>query len=207
MPRLMHSLELATSGRATCRGCGHKIAAATLRLGESVPNTFADDGGMTTHWYHPVCGALRRPEAFLAALSESQNGGAEAPPHGGAPPYDGAPPYEPPRGTQPAEVDESGVLRAEAEAGVAHHRLPRVNTASLAPTGRATCRNCKALIDKGSWRIALVYYEEGRFSPSGFIHAACAGAYLESTDILWRIRHWSPGLTPDELADLAAAIR
>lgn len=189
MPRLMHSLELATSGRATCRGCGHKIAAATLRLGESVPNTFADDGGMTTHWYHPVCGALRRPEAFLAALSESQHGGAEAPPHDGALP------------------DDSGVLRAEAEAGVAHHRLPRVSTASLAPTGRATCRSCKALIDKGSWRIALVYYEEGRFSPSGFIHAACAGSYLESTDILWRIRHWSPGLTPDELVDLAAAIQ
>ncbi len=181
----MHSLELATTGRATCRGCGQKIAAKTVRLGESVPNTFADDGGMTTHWYHPTCGALRRPEAFLAALAASRTG----PPHGEA-----------------LHVEHMEQLRVEAEAGLTHHRLPRVSTASRAPTGRATCRGCKALIEKDSWRIALVYYEEGRFSPSGYIHAACAGSYLETTDVLWRIHQWSPALSQEDMGRLAEAI-
>jgi hypothetical protein len=98
-------------------------------------------------------------------------------------------------------------LRVEAEAGMAHHRLPRVSAASLAPTGRATCRSCKALIEKDSWRIALVYYEEGRFSPSGYIHAGCAGTYLETTDVLWRIHQWSPELSQEQMNQLAAAIQ
>lgn len=174
----MHVLELAATGRATCRGCGEKIAGKTPRLGERVPNPFSDEGGETTYWYHPVCGAFRRPEAFLAALAEST-----------------------------IDVPDRDMLVHEAQLGVTHHRLPRVSTASVAPTGRATCRGCKEPIDKDTWRIALVYYEEGRFNPSGFIHAGCAGAYLESTAILPRIRHFSPALDEADVTALAAAIK
>lgn len=179
----MHVLELATTGRATCRGCGEKIAAKTPRLGERVPNPFADEGGETTHWYHPRCGAFRRPEAMIAAL-------ATAAPEAGV-----------------LDAEERALLTREAELGVAHHRLPRVSTASLAPTGRATCRGCKEPIAKDAWRIALVYYEEGRFVPSGFIHAGCASGYLESTALLPRVQHFSPALRDADLAALAEAIR
>jgi hypothetical protein len=175
------TIEPASSGRATCRGCGEKIAARTLRLGDQVPNTYADDGGLTTQWYHLWCGAFRRPEPILEALA------GETP------------------DLAAAGVDRNA-LAHEAQLGVTHHRLPRVSTASLAPTGRATCRACKALIDKDTWRIALVYYEDGRFAPSGFIHAGCARTYLETTDILPRIRHFSPALTDEDVTALAQAL-
>ena len=68
-----HVSERAPTGRAKCRGCGRPIAAGSLRLGERLPNPFADDGGEMTHWFHPACGAFRRPEAFLAAAAESRH--------------------------------------------------------------------------------------------------------------------------------------
>src|SRR5690606_22830392 len=142
---MAHTLEPAPTGRATCRGCGQKIASRTLRFGEQVPNPFSDDGGLTTQWYHPACGAYRRPEAFLEAIA-----------------------------TTTIEIDDRDRLAHEAQLGVAHRRVPRVHTASLAPTGRATCRACKTPIEKDSWRIALVFFEDGRFAPSGYIHAGCA---------------------------------
>lgn len=174
---MAHVFELASTGRAKCRGCGQQIAAKTVRLGERVPNPFSDDGGETTHWYHPACGAFRRPEAFLDAL-----------------------------GSATIEVPDRAALEQEAALGVAHHRAPRVSTASLAPTGRATCRGCKDAIAKDTWRIALVFYEDGRFVPSGFVHASCAASYLETTELLPRIRHFSPDLTDDDMAALSAAL-
>lgn len=174
---MAHVLELASTGRAKCRGCGQAIAAKTVRLGERVPNPFSDDGGETTHWYHPVCGAFRRPEAFLDAVK-----------------------------TATVDVPDRAALEHEAALGVAHHRVPRVSTASLAPTGRATCRGCKEPIAKDTWRIALVYYEDGRFVPSGYVHASCASSYLESTELLPRIRHFSPELTDADLEALRSAL-
>jgi hypothetical protein len=37
----------------------------------------------------------------------------------------------------------------------------------------------------------LVYYDEGQFSPSGFIHLACAGSYFETADIAEPLLHFS----------------
>jgi len=98
-------------------------------------------------------------------------------------------------------------LIPEAEAGVAHRRLPRVNGAERAPTGRARCRSCRELIEAGAWRIALTFFEEFRFTPSGFVHAACAPAYFETAEILDRVAHFSPSLEPADLEDLARALR
>jgi hypothetical protein len=81
-----------------------------------------------------------------------------------------------------------------------------VDGAGRAPTGRAQCRACRAPIEKGAWRIALVFYEEGRFAPSGFVHAGCTRAYLETTDVLSRVRRFSPELREDDLALLAAEV-
>ncbi len=174
---MAHTIAPAPTGRASCRGCGGKIPAQTLRFGERVPNPFSDDGGETTQWYHLACGAYRRPEAMLEALAGFTD-----------------------------TLADRDTLAHQASLGVAHRRLPRVSTASLAPTGRATCRACKATIDKDTWRLALVYYEDGRFAPSGFIHAACAASYLETTDILPRVRHFSPELSDEDMAALAAVL-
>lgn len=171
-----HVLEPAASGRAKCRGCGRRIAKGELRLGERLPNPFAE-GETMVHWFHPLCAAYKRPEPFLEALA----GAAEAP-------------------------TDAAHLAAEARRGLQHRRLPRVDGAGRAPTARARCRSCREMIDKGRWRIALVYYEEGRFEPSGFIHAGCATAYFETADVVGRVRHFSPDVGEDDLAELRAQI-
>jgi len=134
------------------------------------------DGEMTL-WFHPACAAYKRPEPFLRALDETHT-----------------------------ELPDAGSLRAAAEFGVEHRRLPRLNGASRAPTGRARCRQCRELIEKDTWRIGLVFFEEYRFQPSGFIHAGCAGDYLGTTDIMRRLRHFSPELEPAELDALKESL-
>jgi hypothetical protein len=132
------------------------------------------DGEMTL-WFHLDCAAFKRPEPLLETLEGR---------------------------SEPIPNQER--LAAEARDGIAHRRLPRVTGAERAPTGRAVCRACRAPIEKGAWRIALVFYEEGRFDPSGFVHAGCAQAYFETVDILPRVRRFSPGLREEDLAELQA---
>lgn len=178
----MHVIEHASSGRAKCRGCDTKIAKDELRFGENRPNAFGD--GEMTLWFHLPCAAYKRPEPFLELL-------------GGVNPED-------------ISTDELGVahaLKAAAEFGIAHRRVPRIDTVDRAPTGRARCRSCRELIEKDSWRIGLVFFEEYRFQPSGFIHAACAGEYFETTDLMDRILHFNPALAPEELEAIEAAIK
>lgn len=176
---LAHALEPAASGRAKCRACGGKIAAGELRFGERLPNPFADEGGEMTHWYHVPCAVFRRPEAFLEYIQS-----AEA----------------------PVTADRERLVAA-AEQGVAHRRVPRIAAAGRAPTGRATCRACKTLIEKDAWRIALVFYQDGRFSPGGFVHATCAATYFETPDIIDRVKHFTPDMTAEDVASLAALIK
>jgi hypothetical protein len=174
---MSHLIERATSGRAKCRGCGEKISSGELRFGEQLPNPFADgDNALMTHWFHIPCAAYRRPEAFLEGLAATD-----------------------------VVIEQREMLAHEAALGVAHHRLPRVNTAERAPTGRANCRACKTPIDKDAWRIALVYYEDGRFVPSGFIHASCAAEYLETPEFGPRLKHFSPALDDAALQEILGA--
>lgn len=133
--------------------------------------------GEMTLWFHLSCGACKRPEPFLEALAEAGR-----------------------------MVPDTEVLKTAAEAGIEHRRLPRVNGAELAPTGRARCRSCHELINKDTWRIALVFFEEYRFQPAGFIHAGCAREYFGTADILKRVRHFQPDLERTELDALKAAL-
>ncbi|HEX2649473.1 MAG TPA: PARP-type zinc finger-containing protein [Burkholderiales bacterium] len=130
--------------------------------------------GEMTLWFHPACAAYKRPEPFLEALP----------------------------GAPQAAFDRDALERA-ARAGVEHRRLPRVNGAERAPSGQASCRHCRQPIARGTWRIRLVYYEEGRFEPSGFIHLDCRRAYFETEDMLDRLLYFSPALSEAEREDLS----
>ena len=121
--------------------------------------------GEMTHWFHLDCAAFKRPEPLLETLETRE---------------------------EPLEDEER--LTSDARQGIAHRRLPRVNGAERSSTGRAKCRSCHELIPKGAWRIPLVFYEEGRFAPSGFIHAGCSRAYFETTELTPRLRRFSPDL-------------
>ena len=173
-----HVFEPAASGRAKCRGCSDRIVKNELRFGERLPNPYADgEDAEMTHWFHVPCAAFMRPEPFLEGLAEAS----------------------------PA-IDDRERLMREAELGIAHRRLPRVSKAGRAPSGRARCRSCREMIEKDAWRVSLVFYEDGRFAPSGFIHVACAPAYLETTDCLDRLRHFSPELSDGDVEEIRAGL-
>lgn len=174
-----HVVEQASTGRAKCRGCGAAIAKGTWRIGEAVPNMFADgENAEARHWYHPRCAAYKRPEAFLQALE-----GVDAP------------------------LDEREALAAAAAQGVAHPRLPRLDTAERAASGRAQCRHCRTPIVKGAWRFTLTFWEDGRFMPAGYLHPSCVAGYADTTDgVLARVRHFTPDLSDEDAAVIDAAI-
>lgn len=173
-----HVVERAPTGRAKCRGCGTAIAKGDLRLGEAVPNLYADaEGAESSHWYHLWCAAYRRPEALLQAIE-----------------------------TTTEALDERDALVAAAELGVARHRLPRVDQVGRAPSGRATCRECRTPIEKGGWRLSLLFWQDGRFAPAGYIHLGCARAYLGTVAIIDRLRYFTRELEPADASAIAAAL-
>lgn len=132
--------------------------------------------GETTLWFHPRCAAYLRPEPLLEFIN--------------------------------VHPGDEGLeeLRSIADAGVAHPRLVRLHGAARSPTGRANCRHCHKPIEKGTWRFALVFFEEFRFSAAGFIHAACAGEYLGTLAVMERLRYFSAELTIDELEEVRRAM-
>jgi hypothetical protein len=134
--------------------------------------------GETHHWYHLECAAMKRPEPFLEGLAAH---------------------------TEP--VADAERLAALARDGVEHPRAARISGAERDPSGRAQCRHCRQKIDKGAWRITLVFWEEGRFSPAGFVHVACTAGYFETTDVVARLERFSPGLTHADLGELHAELQ
>jgi len=99
------------------------------------------------------------------------------------------------------EAPERDALERAANASLAQARLRRIDGAERAK-GQATCRHCREPIAKGDWRIRLVFYEEGQFSPSGFIHIDCRGAYFECAPLAEHVLHFSPGLSEADREEL-----
>ncbi len=133
--------------------------------------------GDMTLWFHLPCGAYKRPQSFLDALQTAQG------------------------------VGDTSALEAAARNGLEHRRVPRVDGAQRSPSGRSHCRHCREPIQKDTWRIKLVYYEEGRFEPSGCVHLKCVPQYFETTAILDRVAHFAPDLTEEDLAEIRAQMR
>jgi poly [ADP-ribose] polymerase len=134
----------------------------------------------TQLWFHLSCAAYKRPEPLLGVLDSA-----------------------------PLPAEEQARLRAIAEFGAAHRRVPRIDGVERSPSARARCRACRQPIDKGLLRIRLVYYEEGVFSPSGNVHASCARDYFETdpAGLVERIAHFSESLSGDDRRELEEALR
>ena len=134
--------------------------------------------GEITHWLHPQCAAYKRPEALLAALAQA-----------------------------PGELPAREALEGSARGSAASNRLARIDGAERSPSSQARCRHCHELIEKGGWRLRLVFYEEGTFSPSGFIHVACRKAYFETdADIFEHAVHFSRDLSAEDREQLRRAL-
>ena len=135
------------------------------------------DGDMTL-WFHVACAAYKRPESLLQTLRETSE-----------------------------DVLDRTRLEQVAAASLTQRRLPRIDGAERSPSGQARCRHCKERIEKDSWRIRLVYFEEGMFSPGGFIHAACGSAYFENHDFCDHVLHFSRNLTDEDREDFLAVTK
>jgi hypothetical protein len=101
-----------------------------------------------------------------------------------------------------ADIEEREQLEAIAKHGLQHRRIPRINGVERAPSGRARCRGCRKTIERDTWRIPLVFYQEGMFNPSGFLHLSCAASYFETTDVVERMLHFAGDLAEDDIADI-----
>ena len=132
--------------------------------------------GEMTLWFHPMCAAFKRPEPLLEALPQA-----------------------------PESLSDREALERAAQGSLAHRRLPRVDGAERAPSGQAKCRSCREPIARATWRIRLVFYEEGRLSPAGFVHLACRKEYFEGHDVREPLLHFSPNLDDGEREELARA--
>src|SRR5690349_4991262 len=93
---------------------------------------------------------------------------------------------------------ERATLERVANASAAQKRLSRINGAERSPSGKAACRHCRQPIEKGSWRIRLVYYEDGRFVPGGYLHPACRAEYFEGHDSVDAVLHFSHELSEED---------
>ena len=127
------------------------------------------DGEMTL-WFHLTCSAYKRPDSLGEVLEDP-----------------------------PLELDNIDELRRIVAFGLEHNRAQRIGAIEKAPSGRARCRHCRATIDKDAWRIPLLFFEEGMFNASGFIHLDCAAPYFETIEIADYIEQFGDELDPDDL--------
>jgi hypothetical protein len=132
--------------------------------------------GEMTLWFHPACAAFKRPEPLLQALGEVLE-----------------------------QVPGREALERAARSSLTHRRIPRIDGAERSPSGQARCRSCREAIARGSWRIRLVFFEGGRFSPGGYVHLACGKAYFETSEVLEPILHFSLDLDDEEREELRRA--
>lgn len=187
-----HKITVAKSGRSRCRGCGQAIARGTLRFGEKVENPYND--GLSTLWFHLRCAAYKRPEPLLETLDAiHEDAGGDR--------VDAA------AAREALEAGQGDVLRAAAQEGLQHQRLPRIDAIERASSGRASCRHCRQRIAKDALRIKLVWFEGGRFDPGGYLHLACAPAYCESTALGERLRCFTAGADDAIWSEVEAALR
>jgi hypothetical protein len=129
-----------------------------------------------TLWFHPLCAAYKRPQPLLEVLEQT---------------------------TESLSDQES--LKAAALRSVTHPRIPRIDGAEKSRSGQAKCRNCHEPILRESWRIRIVFYDEGRFAPGGYVHLGCRTAYFETNEVLEPVLHFSPALSEAERAELIRA--
>jgi hypothetical protein len=126
-----------------------------------------------TAWFHPACAAYKRPESLLQTLAETVQ-----------------------------DVPDRDALERAARSSSAQRRIQRIDGAERSPSGQAKCRSCRETVVRGSWRIRLVFFEDGRFSPGGYVHLACHKAYFANNEVLDQILHFSGDLTDGERDEL-----
>ncbi len=178
---MAHIIEVAKSGRASCRTCKKSIAKGELRLGEEVPNQFAA-GEMTYQWHHLPCAAKKKPGPLKAALDSTE---LDVP-------------------------DKDELLKTIAEAAK-HVKPSTFPYAERAPSGRSSCMQCNNAIAKGELRVAVEReVDTGSFvtKSAGYLHPACALAHTgeEAGPFFDKLKESSSSLEPGDLETLKSEL-
>ncbi|MCP3982344.1 MAG: hypothetical protein GY716_23830 [bacterium] len=154
-------IEGARSSRARCKTCRRKIDKGVLRIGILIEGPY----GTGYLWHHLKCAARKQFERVEEAY------GAEA--------WNVA--KEPPSKVPP--LDSLRELRDKSEERKATRK--EIPYAELAPSGRARCKHCDELIEKGSVRIALgrtvEFGNQVRTAPIN-VHPACVAEAIQAED-------------------------
>jgi hypothetical protein len=69
---MAHRVELAPSGRASCRGCKQSIEKGIPRFAEEYASPYSEDGAMAFRYWHLHCAAPKLANELAAALGAYQ---------------------------------------------------------------------------------------------------------------------------------------
>jgi Poly(ADP-ribose) polymerase and DNA-Ligase Zn-finger region len=174
-----HVIEMAKSGRSTCRVCKQGIPKGELRFGEETVNAFSESGGTSFVWHHLKCAAQKKPYELDDALKT----------------FDGEVP----------DREALEATRKEAEGKV----KPRFPYAERSPSARSKCIVCGETLEKGVLRIAIESdaATAGFMAKSArYLHPGCATEQAAEEGFLDKVKTHSRGLTDEEIAALDAAL-
>lgn len=138
--------------------------------------------GESLQWYHLACAAEARPVELQPVLEA----------YGG-------------------DVPNRAELLASLPANARDLGLQKVQKAERAPTGRATCMQCKQPIGKGEWRVAVERELQtggvAGMKGSGYLHIACAMQFLQGSKegLLAKIKKRSE-LGPGDAEEIARLV-
>ena len=175
---MAHVIEPAKTGRAGCRTCRQSIVKGELRFGEEALNAFSDSGGTTFLWHHLRCAAQKKPHELKDALT-----------------------------TYAGDVPDREALEQtmrEAELKV----KPPFPFVERSPSARSKCLECGEPIEKGVLRVAVEQeIQAAGFMTKGakYLHLPCAKS-LDVPELTAKLLAHSRGLTPDEVAEIEAAL-
>ena len=150
---MAHTIEVAKSGRASCKTCKQNIAKDDLRFGEEFVNQFSDSGGTSYRWHHLPCAAKKLPMALKGVLEA----------------YEG-------------EVPNRAELDALIEVSKAKAKPASFPYADRAATARSKCIVCHEPIAKSELRVAIEReIDTGMMQTkgAGYMHPACVSAWLD----------------------------
>ncbi|HJS74174.1 MAG TPA: hypothetical protein VJ921_07810 [Vicinamibacteria bacterium] len=184
-PQAPYVIEGARSSRAKCKTCRKTIDKGVLRLGVLIEGPY----GIGYLWHHLTCAAKRRLEDVEEAYAtEAWKAAKEAPP-------------------SVPTIEELRKLNEEAEEK--RQSRPKLPYGELDPSGRAKCKQCGEVMEKGSLRVVLgrevEFGSQYRTMPIQ-VHPRCVALELEREDCATEatgfadaIRANSQGLTSEQI--------
>jgi Poly(ADP-ribose) polymerase and DNA-Ligase Zn-finger region len=185
-------IEGARSSRSKCKTCRKKIDKDVLRLGVLIEGPY----GIGYLWHHLTCAAKRRLDDVEEAYATEAWKEAKVPP-------DDVP-----------SIEELRKLHEEAEEK--RQSRQRIPYAEVDPSGRAKCKECGALMEKGSLRVVLgrevEFGNQFRTMPIQ-VHPACVATAIEREDCSTEaagfaeaLRANSQGLDAEKTASVIEAV-